>query len=366
MMEKTDRRELKDFPISPDRALTSRLPAFPTHGGQVRTIMRHFPDAPRPFIDLSTGINPNAYPFTMPSFHALTRLPEADEEKDLRVAAARAYGAVDPDMVVTGPGSQSLISLLPRILPASQACIWGPTYSGHDTAWKLSEKTVEQVFDGENLWQKAALPGTVCILCNPNNPDGRIAPPAPLKALADRCASYGNHLIIDEAFADFDCESLIPALPNPGLIVLRSFGKTYGLPGIRLGFLLTSPGMAERARNLVGAWPVSSIAITAGREALLDTGWLEQARMTALRAKSRLTALLDRAGLRHTGQASLFILVQTHHAVALWNHLCEHGIVSRIFPERPDTLRLGLPGDEQAWTRLEAALECWRERIITV
>lgn len=349
-----------------DENISFRPVSIPVHGGQVRTIMRHFPDAPRPYIDLSTGINPNAYPFTLPSFHSLTRLPEADEEKDLRVAAAIAYGAADPDMVVTGPGSQSLISLLPRILPASQACIWGPTYSGHATAWNLSGKTVAQVFDWENLWQKAAHPGTVCILCNPNNPDGRIVSRVPLKELADRCASYGNHLIIDEAFADLDCESLIPALPYPGLIVLRSFGKTYGLPGIRLGFLLASPDMAEQARNLMGAWPVSSIAITAGKEALRDDDWLEQARLTALRAKNRLVTLLDRAGLRHTGQASLFTLIQTHNAETFWTHLCEHGIVSRIFAERPDTLRLGLPANEEAWTRLETAIEYWRERMMAV
>ncbi|MBB2174851.1 threonine-phosphate decarboxylase [Gluconacetobacter johannae] len=336
--------------------------SFPAHGGQVRAIMRHFPDAPRPFIDLSTGINPDSYPLDMPAPQVLARLPEADEEDDLRAAAAAAYGAADPAMVAAGPGSQSLMSLLPRVISASAACILGPTYSGHATAWRQAGAAVREVFDPDGLMRQSAQPGTVCIVCNPNNPDGRILPATMLRDLADRCASHGNHLVVDEAFADFDGESLIPALPHPGLIVLRSFGKTYGLPGVRLGFLLASPETAERARNLIGAWPVGSLALAAGRQALRDRQWLEHARLTASRAHDRLARLLDGAGLRHVGQARLFTLVRTDGAPDLWAHLCRHGIVTRIFDTQPDALRLGLPGTEEAWTRLDGALRTWRRK----
>ncbi|MBB2188397.1 threonine-phosphate decarboxylase [Gluconacetobacter azotocaptans] len=343
--------------------MTRREPDRPeAHGGQVRAIMRHFPDAPRPFIDLSTGINPQTYPLAMPSLQTLARLPETDEEDDLREAAAAAYGAADPDMVATGPGSQSLISLLPRIVTASSACILGPTYSGHATAWQQSGMAVRNVVDPDDLVRQSAEPGTVCIVCNPNNPDGRILSAAILRDLADRCASHGNHLVVDEAFADFDGESLIPALPHPGLIVLRSFGKTYGLPGVRLGFLLASPETAERTRNLIGAWPVGSLALAAGRQALRDARWLDRARLAASRAKDRLTGLLEAAGLRHEGHARLFTLLRTDDAPELWAHLCRHGIATRRFSAQPDALRLGLPGDEQAWVRLDHALHAWRGR----
>lgn len=332
------------------------------HGGQVRAIMRHFPEAPRPFIDLSTGINPQTYPMTMPALQTLSRLPEADEEDDLRQAAATAYGAADPDMVATAPGSQSLISLLPRLVAASSACILGPTYSGHAIAWQQAGATVRNVVDSDDLTRRSAEPGTICILCNPNNPDGRLLPAATIRNLADLCASHGNHLVVDEAFADFDGESLIPALPHPGLIVLRSFGKTYGLPGIRLGFLLASPATAQRTRDLVGAWPVGSLALAAGRQALRDACWLEQARLTAARAKDRLAALLKTAGLRHEGQSRLFTLVRTDAASELWAHFCRHGIATRRFSAQPDALRLGLPGDEEAWLRLDHALRAWHAK----
>ncbi|MBO1325707.1 threonine-phosphate decarboxylase CobD [Acetobacter sp. TBRC 12305] len=330
------------------------------HGGQVRAIMRLFPHAPRPFIDLSTGINPQAYPLEMPSLGALTRLPEADEEDDLRVAAAAAYNAAHPDMIASGPGSQSLISLLPRIVSASCACILGPTYSGHATAWRQAGADVWNTPDLQDLLRRARVPGTVCIVCNPNNPDGRMIPHSVLRELAERCASHGNHLIVDEAYADFDGQSLIPALPHPGLIVLRSFGKTYGLPGVRLGFLVASPALVARTRNLLGAWPVSTVALAAGRQALLDTRWLEQARLAACRAKNRLNGLLAASGLYHEGQARLFTLLRTEGAQELWAHLCRHGIITRRFEALPDALRLGLPGDEHGWARLAQALHVWR------
>ncbi|WP_227003352.1 threonine-phosphate decarboxylase CobD [Kozakia baliensis] len=338
------------------------LPPIPTHGGQVQEIMRYFPDAPRPFVDLSTGINPHRYPLTLPSPDIFARLPEADEEDDLRAAAAIAYGAADPAMVVSAPGSQSLISLLPRLVTASRACIWEPTYSGHATAWQQSGVEVQPVSDWRSFERQSVQRGTVCILCNPNNPDGRLLPAAQLRNLADRCASYGNYLVVDEAFADFHEETLVPALPHPALIVLRSFGKIYGLPGLRLGFLLASPDFAERARQFVGAWPVGSLALSVGREALRDREWLQQAHHIASSAKRRLVGILEQAYLQHEGQVSLFTLVITEDAAKLWTHLCRHGIVTRIFNAHHDRLRIGLPGGEEEWARLEQALYMWRDR----
>ncbi|GBR10330.1 threonine-phosphate decarboxylase [Acetobacter oeni] len=324
--------------------------------------MRHFPDATRPFIDLSTGINPDAYPLRMPPPGSLTRLPEEEDDHALREAAAIAYGAAAPDMIATGPGSQSLISLLPRLVPAPRACLWEPTYSGHATSWQQAGATLQHVSDLASFMREAARESTACILCNPNNPDGRILPATQLRELADLCASHGNHLVVDEAFADFDAESLIPVLPHPGLIILRSFGKTWGLPGVRLGFLLASPETAEQARNLVGAWPVSTLALAVGGQALRDREWLDRARLTASQAKNRLVGLLDRTGLRSEGQASLFTLVRTDRATDLWTHLCRHGIITRLFSTESDSLRLGLPGAEEAWQRLEAVLAEWRQQ----
>lgn len=334
----------------------------PTHGGQVRAIMAHFPDAPTPHHDLSTGISPLAYPLSLPDPAVFIRLPEEYEEADLQAAAATAYGLSSSDMVVAGAGSQSLISLLPRLLPARRVCLLGPTYSGHAQAWRLQGVPVEQVTDPAALEHAARQAGTVCVVCNPNNPDGRLLPAVWLRGLADQCAEQGSVLIVDEAFMDFEKESVAPLLPHSALVVLRSFGKTYGLPGVRLGFLLANPERAAQARALLGAWPVGSLGLAAGRQALRDTAWLCTARTQACTAHTRLSHLLDAAGLCHTGQASLFTLVLHPEAPALWYHFCTYGLVTRIFADQPGRLRLGLPASEEAWSRLGTALQAWAAR----
>lgn len=332
----------------------------PQHGGQVEAVMRYFPGAPEPFIDLSTGVSPFAYPLVWPAMDTLHRLPEEKDEQALQQVAAQAYGVHAADMVVIGAGSQSLIALLPRLLAMRQACVLGPTYSGHMQAWEHNGvpcTLVEQVWQ---VQQAAQQPGTVCVVCNPNNPDGRLLDAQTLITLADQCAQAGSWLVVDEAFGDFGAQSVAAMLPHPALVVLRSFGKTYGLPGVRLGFLLADAALAHRARALLGAWPVGAVALAAGRQALADTQWLRQAAQKALLTHDRLIALLQKAGLACRGQATLFTLVDVPQAYALWEHLCRNGIVTRRFADRPDCLRIGLPANEHAWSRLGRALDTWQ------
>lgn len=357
-------KTIQESPQTTTHAHPAAIPArasvpLPTHGGQVRAVMAHFPEAPRPAYDLSTGISPYAYPVQMPAPEVLARLPEEDEEADLQAAAAFAYGLTSPAFVVAGAGSQSLIALLPRLLPAQRVCLLGPTYSGHAQAWRLQGVPVQQVTDPAALEQAATQPGTVCVVCNPNNPDGRLLSAGWLHTLAETCAAHGTVLVVDEAFADFEQESVAPLLPHPALLVLRSFGKTYGLPGVRLGFLLASPELAAQVRAVLGSWPVGSLGLAAGRQALRDTAWLHTTRAQARAAHIRLTGLLDAAGLHHIGQASLFTLVLDAQAPALWRHFCSYGLVTRIFADQPGRLRLGLPASEPAWSRLETALQAW-------
>ena len=333
---------------------------LPSHGGQVRAVMRYFASAPEPFIDLSTGINPFAYPLALPDPGTLHHLPEEEDEQALQQVAALAYGVPTPEMVVTGAGSQSLIALLPRLLRVRRACVLGPTYSGHQQAWEQNGVPCDMLTHVAQMTQAAQQVGTVCVICNPNNPDGRLLDLQTLAALAEHCAQAGSWLVVDEAFGDFENQSVATMLPHPALVVLRSFGKTYGLPGVRLGFLLAAPELAQKARALLGAWPVGAVALAAGQQALADTHWLHQAAQIARRAHDRLTDLLHCAGLACRGQSSLFTLVENAHAWALWAHFCRYGIVTRRFAERAHWLRIGLPATEAAWTRLECALKAWQ------
>ncbi len=330
---------------------------WPSHGGRLQVARTCWPTAPAPFLDLSTGINPHPYPFFPVAASAFARLPEPEDELALRTAAAARYGVPDAGWVAAAPGSQILISLLPLLLPCRRAIVLSPTYREHAAAWAAHGAAVEAVADFDALADRAAS-NTALVFCNPNNPDGGRPAADRLAALAARCAERGGTLVVDEAFIDLepDAASAAPLLPSTGLLVLRSFGKSHGLAGLRLGFLLAEPALAARLRHLLGPWAVSGPAIAIGRGALADGDWLRGMTATLGLAAERLDGLLRRAGLAVVGGTRLFRLGHAPDAPALFDRLGAAGILVRRFEEAPGWLRFGLPADEAAWTRLAAAL----------
>lgn len=323
------------------------------HGGRLAEARRRFPGAPEPFIDLSTGINPVPYPFDPLPSQAFTRLPEPEEVLDLQRVAARAYGVADPAMVAAAAGTQLLINLLPRLRPLPGVAVLGPTYAGHAAAWAAAGCAVSEVSAFERL---GALPGAV--VCNPNNPDGRRTSPPALLALAERLASRAGLLVVDEAFADLEGPglSVAPLLPRPGLVVLRSFGKAYGLAGLRLGFALASPELADAIRDALGPWAVSGPALHVACRALADRAWTAATAERLRREAAGLDRVLAGAGLRVLGGTSLFRLAEAEDADAVFARLGRAGILVRRFAGDPHRLRFGLPRDAEQTDRLARAL----------
>lgn len=331
-----------------DRAEASTL----AHGGRLGEARRQFPGTPEPFLDLSTGINPVAYPIPGQHDDVWQRLPEPETLDALQRAAALAYAVDDPAMVVAAPGTQILISLLPHLLRHRSATILGPTYGEHLAAWHNAGADAREVTHFDELGRQGAL-----VVCNPNNPDGRRLPPKSLLALADTLALTDGILIVDEAFADFDpAVSLASALPHPALIILRSFGKAYGLAGIRLGFALMASNAAHRLRTALGPWAVSGPALSIGATALADAGWRDRSAARLTEQAGRLDTLLQSADLRVLGGTLLFRLVESDEAPRVFDELGHAGILVRRFEAQPSWLRFGLPADQPAWDRLESAL----------
>jgi cobalamin biosynthetic protein CobC len=314
------------------------------HGGGLIAARRRYPGAPEPWIDLSTGINPMPYPLPPIPPAVLTRLPEPEEVAALEAVAARAYGVADPACVVAAPGTQALIHLLPRLLTRRTVAIVSPTYAEHHAAWMLAGHEVTEV---ASLADAAG--ASVVVVVRPNNPDGAVI------AAAALLGHRAGLLVVDEAFADLEGCSLARSLPQPGLLLLRSFGKTYGLAGVRLGFALADARWATTLRTALGPWAVSGPALHAGLHALTDTGWRDAATARLAADANRLDALLVRAGCRLAGGTKLFRLVEAPDAAGLANRLGDAGIVVRQFDGRPALLRFGLPGDAVTWSRLEAA-----------
>jgi len=322
------------------------MDSFTGHGGRLDAAMRAWPDAPAPWVDLSTGVNPTPYPCPRASRAARARLPFAEEIATLEALAGAAFGVDDPDRVLATAGAEAGLRLLPQLLKAQTAMVAGPTYASHADAWSQAGT---RLVDREDQ-------AAVVVIVNPNNPDGRVVDQARLLQQADRLAAREGWLVVDESFADVSPGASIAALGHPRIVALRSFGKFYGLAGLRLGFLLGAPQVVRRARLRQGAWPVSADALAAGCAAYADPDWRERTQARLARAAARLDATLIRGGFGIVGGTSLFRLASADDAQHRFAALCAKGILSRPFADEPTWLRFGLP-QASARRRVEAAIE---------
>ncbi|WP_457150507.1 threonine-phosphate decarboxylase CobD [Mesorhizobium sp. P5_C1] len=329
------------------------------HGGSLGRARALFPNAPQPFVDLSTGINPHSYPlFELPAT-TLSRLPEAGRGRELVEIAASAYGAPSPANLVAAPGTQILLPRVASLIAPGKALVLGPTYAEHARAAAIAGHAVTEVGDFEVLAE-----ADLAIIVNPNNPDGRIIARDRLLALAAGLRAKGGLLVVDEAFMDVGPRqhSLGGDVGRGGIVVLRSFGKFFGLAGLRLGFALSDAATVGRLDNQFGPWAVAAPALEYGIRALADIDWQDAMRASLAEASARLDALFGRFGAAVAGGTTLFRYLHLPDAADLFATLGERGILLRHFADRPGVLRAGLPGSEVEWQRLESALAEWASR----
>ncbi len=323
------------------------------HGGNLSRARALFPHAPEPWVDLSTGISPHSYPHSPLPDNAFTRLPDVASAERLKALAAAAYGASSPAHVAAGPGTQILLPMVADLIARKgQAAVLSPTYAEHARAARLAGFEVSETAELDRLTEV-----DLAVIVNPNNPTGRIVPRADLLALAAIMRAKGGLLVVDEAFMDVsEASSVADAVDAGGLVVLRSFGKFYGMAGLRLGFVISHPQTIARIQNRLGPWAVSGPALHVANEALGDTAWQNAMRLKLKEEAARLDALLGAAGIPVVGGTSLFRFIRDPRAQVIFRHLGEQGILVRRFEERPDDLRIGLPS-ESDWPRLEGALK---------
>ncbi len=317
------------------------------HGGRLRQAARRHGIALAEWVDLSTGINPRAYPVPALPPEVWQRLPEAND--GLEAAAAAYYGSAS---LLPVAGSQAAIQALPACFPPGRAVTLAPTYAEHPHAWRehalcaLPAAAIADAVDSADT----------LLLVQPNNPDAQRFPREQLLAWRARLAARGGRLIVDEAFLDAEPgDSLVPLAGEPGLVVLRSVGKFFGLAGARVGFVFAEADLLARLADRLGPWAVSGPARAVTAAALADRSWQEAARRRLNADSARLAALLDRHGLAGGGGTALFQWRPTPDAVAIHARLAEQAILTRLF-ETPAGLRFGLPGPETEWERLAAAL----------
>ena len=375
-----------------------------THGGDLHRAIARYGRPRADWLDLSTGVNPQTYPVSMPPADIWRTLP--DDHDDLATVAAAYYGR-PAGHVLPVAGSQAVIRILPTVLRDSMAARAGQdgnapstlgdaavatlTYGEYAPAFTAAGVRVH-CFDPADPAPLDTLPETVryLVVVNPNNPTTDRHADARLHAWQALLEQRGGALIIDEAFADAyepsadTPVSITPSgstacmnLDDSSRIVFRSVGKFFGLAGIRSGFVLASPALCDALGAQLGAWTVSGPARHATREALRDTAWQARMRRT-LDAQSRaLHAILVRHGFP-ARVTPLFAWWPWADAFTLQERLAEYGIWVRCFaapatpvPSRPfsagftptptlPSVRIGLPGSDAALARLDRALQTIR------
>ena len=319
------------------------------HGGRLRLAAQQSGIALADWVDLSTGINPEAYPVPAIAPLCWQRLPEDDD--GLEAAAAAYYGN---HRLLALPGSQAAIQGLPALFrPVSVACL-APMYEEHPQGWQRAGHQLRRL---PTLARALAAATPNVLLCNPNNPTATQISRNELLDAADQLRQRGGWLIVDEAFADAEADDAVVDLAGsddyPNLIVLRSLGKFFGLAGARVGFVFGAADKLERLREMLGPWPVANPARFVARAALEDTAWQEGARARLVAASQRLAALL--APLGEVSRTSLFCTIKTEQVAPLYEYLAQRAILTRRF-DAHGLLRVGLPGNEREWQRLAAAL----------
>ncbi|WP_035052096.1 threonine-phosphate decarboxylase CobD [Andreprevotia chitinilytica] len=320
------------------------------HGGGILAAARRYGIPVGDWLDLSTGLNPHGWPVGNLPAEVWQRLPQ--EHDGLEDAAAAYYGS--PSLLPVA-GSQAAIQSLPLLrTPGSRVGMLAASYAEHAHAWARHGHVVTGFAEHELLDAVAEL--DVVLVCNPNNPTGWQVPPETLLGWRENLAARGGWLIVDEAFMDCTPQhSLVPFVGEPGLIVLRSLGKFFGLAGARVGFVFAWRELLDALREELGPWTISGPGRAVAKAALRDTNWQVVALGQLTAESARLAALLTEHGLPPAGGTALFQWLTTPHAAELHDFLAARGILIRHFATS-NSVRFGLPADEGDWKRLAAAL----------
>ncbi len=323
------------------------------HGGDLDLAQKNYGGEISGWIDLSTGINPVPYPVPELPATLWNRLPGSALERSLMLAARHYYSTPEAFHCVAAPGTQSLIQLLPRLFIPADVAIFGPTYAEHEQCWRDAGHRIKTV---ANLSDIPPATKTI-ILVSPDNPTASIASRNDLLELQQMVRARDGLLVIDEAFMDgFPEQSALSVLTPDHLILLKSFGKFFGLAGLRLGFAMGSSKTITKLKKQLGPWAVSGPAAYIGQEAYQNTDWISQTRQRLKQEMMRLSELLGKAGADVIGETDLFTLVKHEKAAALYQHLCQKQILTRPFSHDPALLRFGHPANERQWSKLQNAL----------
>ncbi|MDI3323986.1 aminotransferase class I/II-fold pyridoxal phosphate-dependent enzyme [Pontibacterium granulatum] len=322
------------------------------HGGDLISASARYNIPQDQWLDLSTGINPDSYPVGELATEVFQRLPY---QQQVFADAVTGYYGTDEWLAVNG--SQPVIQALPLCLEKLPVLLPDVGYDEHRHHWAANGNPLAfyPAFDlnaASDQIERRLSKGEPfhLVVINPNNPTGLEFSKVQLCNWAERLAGKGC-LIVDEAF--IDTQPAISVLNEPlsdKLIVLRSFGKFFGLAGLRLGFVFASDQLRSQLQQRLGIWQVNGVAQGVATNALSDLDWQRGARqditLNAERTALLLAPLMDALQPDRVAQTPLFSSWQLDADIAaqVQDLLAQQGVLVRLIPlsERKALLRTGI------------------------
>ena len=324
--------------------MTNMPEKTPAHGGDVYHLARTLGISLQDLVDFSANINPLGFPPGIPAAIAAA-LPEIVHYPDRRCLALRldlaAYHGLSPEHILVGNGSTELIYLAARALEPRRGLIVTPAFSEYEHALQTARVPAAFFPTAETYHftlQELPTPqaGDLVFVAHPASPSGALLDPERFFGLADRVEAAGAHLLLDEAFVDFvEAASFKTHLGLfPHLMILRSFTKFFGIPGMRLGFLLSAPELIHRLAAAQEPWSVSTLAQVMGRTCLADKDYIRETRLVIETERAWLfEGLAALPGLEPFPGRVNYLLVKLTRpgwtAATLRQKILAHGIVIR-------------------------------------
>jgi len=329
------------------------------HGGQLNQMVSCYKRPKEEWLDLSTGISPISYPIPSIPHDIWQQLPQTSDK--LIEVAKRYY---ETESISVTSGSQAVIARLPSLYlryvnkPPEKIDVWLPEigYKEHERSWCDAGFNIKQY---ENLPCIDLLSeNAIVVVINPNNPTGKLHQQQSLSSLLQKLELRSGWLIVDEAFMDVikPNQSIINLTNNKHLFVLRSFGKFFGLAGIRIGFLSAHRYWLNKLNQISSPWEVNGPAQYIAEQALKDQGWQDDQQQTLTSLSNKLEQLLAKTFLNTPKRDSstdikihgcaLFKTLTHPHASTLYDLLCRQGLYIRLCDEN-NALRFGIPNQKQ-------------------
>jgi threonine-phosphate decarboxylase len=316
----------------------------PLHGGDVYDLARRLGLKLDDLLDFSANINPLGFPPGLAGAvqEAMREIVHYPDRRCVVLRAAIAeYHHLAPEEILVGNGSTELIYLVARALKPARGLIVTPAFSEYEHALNLAgvpvavhPTTEAGHFSLQDVPEVKA--GDLVFLGHPASPSGVLLDPERFLAVAGTVHAAGGYLLLDEAFIDFVEPASFKAQLHrfPRLMILRSFTKFFGIPGMRLGFLLGAPGLVACLGGAQEPWSVSTMAQAMGCACLADQEYMSDTRTLIAREREFLYGgLAVLPGLTPFPSMVNYLLVKLTqpgvNAASLQQQMLAHHIVIR-------------------------------------